>query len=87
MIDNRDKFPVHSVNYEYKIIKDGNNMLNTILNKNFEELTEIEKMVIALKGAIKQYESIEEENEQKAMLSAFIITTNEILKAEGISLF
>ena len=62
-------------------------MLNTILNKNFEELTEIEKMVVALKGAIKQYESIEEENEQKAMLSAFIITTNEMLKAEGINLF
>ena len=62
-------------------------MLNTILNKNFEELTEMEKMVISLKEAIKQYESIEEENEQKAMLSAFIITTNEMLKAEGINLF
>ena len=62
-------------------------MLNTILNKNFEELTEMEKMVIALKGAIEQYKSIEEENEQKAMLSAFIITTNEMLKAEGINLF
>ena len=62
-------------------------MLNTILNKNFEQLTEMEKMVISLKGAIKQYESIEEENEQKAMLSAFIITTNEMLKAEGINLF
>lgn len=57
--------------------------LNDILNKEFEELTETEKMVLALKGALEEYKK-EKDPERKEFLGMFIGQTSYNLKKLGI---
>ena len=57
-----------------------NNILKDVLNKNFEELTEKELIVLALKEALERYKAEEEETEEKAFLGAFIAETAKQLK-------
>lgn len=57
-----------------------NNILKDVLNKNFEELTEKELIVLALKEALERYKAEEEETEEKAFLGAFISETAKQLK-------
>ena len=68
-------------------MKNLNNILKDALNKNFEELTEKELMIISLKGDLEKYKAEEEETEQKAFLGAFISETVEQLKNLGIEVF
>ena len=57
-----------------------NNILKDVLNKNFEELTEKELIVLALKEALERYKAEEEETEEKAFLGALIAETAKQLK-------
>ena len=61
--------------------------LNNILNKDYNELTEEEKMVLSLKGAIDKIKNMSEDNDEYMFLEAFIIITNEELKQKGIDIF
>ncbi|MDU6995914.1 MAG: hypothetical protein E6356_13725 [Terrisporobacter othiniensis] len=57
--------------------------LNDILNKKFEELTEVEKMVLALKGALEEYKK-ESDPQIKEFLGMFIGETSYNLKKLGV---
>ena len=61
--------------------------LNNLLNKDYNELTEEEKMILSLKGAIDKIKNMSEDNEEYMFLEAFIIVTNEELKEKGINVF
>ena len=61
--------------------------LNNLLNKDYNELTEEEKMVLSLKGAIDKIKNMEESDDEYMFLEAFIIVTNEELKEKGIDVF
>ena len=61
--------------------------LNNLLNKDYNELTEEEKMVLSLKGAIDKIKNMSEDNDEYMFLEAFIIVTNEELKQKGIDIF
>ena len=61
--------------------------LNNLLNKDYNELTEEEKMVLSLKGAIDKIKNMSEDNDEYMFLEAFIIITNEELKQKGIDIF
>ena len=61
--------------------------LNNLLNKDYNELTEEEKMVLSLKRAIDKIKNMEESNDEYMFLEAFIIVTNEELKQKGIDIF
>lgn len=50
--------------------------------RKFEELTEIEKMILAIKGAIKE---IKRDKTKEAFYSAFIVATMERLKEKGMT--
>lgn len=56
-------------------------MSKYIVNKAFEELTEVEKMVLSIKGAV---EEIKKDDELKDFYGAFIAVTLQKLKALGI---
>ncbi|WP_312286817.1 hypothetical protein [Terrisporobacter sp.] len=57
--------------------------LNDILNKKFEELTDIEKMVLALKAAVEEYKK-ETDPQIKEFLGMFIGETSYNLKKLGV---
>lgn len=59
--------------------------MKEILSKNFEDLTFIEKQVLALKGALEEYK-VEEDEERKEFLGMFIGMTSAMLKEQGIYL-
>ena len=61
--------------------------LNNLLNKDYNELTEEEKMILSLKGAINKIKNMSEDDEEYMFLEAFIIVTNEELKQKGIDIF
>ena len=61
--------------------------LNNLLNKDYDELTEEEKMVLSLKGAIDKIKNMSEDNDEYMFLEAFIIVTIEELKQKGIDIF
>ena len=61
--------------------------LNNLLNKDYNKLTEEEKMVLSLKRAIDKIKNMEESNDEYMFLEAFIIVTNEELKQKGIDIF
>ena len=61
--------------------------LNNLLNKDYNELTEEEKMVLSLKRAIDKIKNMSEDNDEYMFLEAFIIVTNEELKQKGIDIF
>ena len=61
--------------------------LNNLLNKDYNELTEEEKMVLSLKRAIDKIKNMEESNDEYMFLEAFIIVTIEELKEKGINIF
>ena len=61
--------------------------LNNLLNKDYNELTEEEKMVLSLKSAIDKIKNMEESDDEYMFLEAFIIVTNEELKQKGIDIF
>ena len=61
--------------------------LNNLLNKDYNELTEEEKMALSLKGAIDKIKNMSEDNDEYMFLEAFIIVTNEELKQKGIDIF
>lgn len=54
------------------------------MRKRFEELTGIDKMILALKGAIEEVKRVQG-TEEEMLLGAFIYTTVERLKAKGLS--
>ena len=60
--------------------------IQDLLNKEFEELTFEEKMVLALRGALDQYK-IETDETRKAFLGAMIGQTSIKLKEAGIKIF
>lgn len=57
--------------------------LNDILNKKFEELTEVEKMALALKRALEEYKK-ESDPQIKEFLGMFIGETSYNLKKLGV---
>ena len=61
--------------------------LNNLLNKDYNELTEEEKMVLSLKRAIDKIKNMSESNDEYMFLEAFIIVTIEELKEKGINIF
>ena len=61
--------------------------LNNLLNKDYNELTEEEKMVLSLKRAIDKIKNMSEDNDEYMFLEAFIIVTIEELKQKGIDIF
>ena len=61
--------------------------LNNLLNKDYNELTEDEKMILSLKGAINKIKNMSKDDEEYMFLEAFIIVTNEELKQKGIDIF
>ena len=61
--------------------------LNNLLNKDYNELTEEERMILSLKGAIDKIKNMSEDNDEYMFLEAFIIVTNEELKQKGIDIF
>ena len=61
--------------------------LNNLLHKDYNELTEEEKMALSLKGAIDKIKNMSEDNDEYMFLEAFIIVTNEELKQKGIDIF
>ena len=61
--------------------------LNNLLNKDYSELTEEEKMILSLKRSIDKIKNMSEDNEEYIFLEAFIIVTNEELKEKGIDIF
>ena len=60
--------------------------MKNILNKNFDELTFEDQMVLALKGALEKFKESDNE-EEKAFLGAFIGQTSIKLKEAGIKIF
>ena len=56
------------------------------LNKGFENLTEVEKMILTLKGALNKMKNPNNEQE-KAFYGAFIAHTQMELKEMGIDAF
>ena len=62
------------------------NLIN-LLNKDYNELTEEERMILSLKGAIDKIKNMSEDNDEYMFLEAFIIVTNEELKQKGIDIF
>ena len=56
------------------------------LNKGFENLTEVEKMILSLKGALNEIRKSDNE-EEKAFYESFITTTQIKLKEMGIDAF
>ena len=56
------------------------------LNKGFENLTEVEKMILSLKGALNKMKNSNNEQE-KAFYSAFIAHTQMELKEMGVDAF
>ena len=61
--------------------------LNNLLNKDYNELTEEERMILSLKGAIDKIKNMSEDDDEYMFLEAFIIVTNEELKQKGIDIF
>lgn len=61
--------------------------LNNLLNKDYNELTEEEKMILSLKGSINKIKNMSKDDEEYMFLEAFIIVTNEELKQKGIDIF
>ena len=61
--------------------------LNNLLNKDYNELTEEEKMVLSLKRAIDKIKNMSEDDDEYMFQEAFIIVTNEELKQKGIDIF
>ena len=61
--------------------------LNNLLNKDYNELTEEEKMVLSLKRAIDKIKNMSEDDDEYMFLEAFIIVTIEELKQKGIDIF
>ena len=61
--------------------------LNNLLNKDYNELTEEEKMILSLKSSIDKIKNMSEDDEEYMFLEAFIIVTNEELKEKGIDVF
>ena len=60
--------------------------IQDLLNKEFEELTLEEKMVLALKETLEKFKESDNE-EEKAFLGAFICQTSIKLKETGIKIF
>ena len=56
------------------------------LNKGFENLTEVEKMILTLKGALNKMKNSNNEQE-KAFYGAFIAHTQIELKEMGVDVF
>ena len=56
------------------------------LNKGFENLTEVEKMILSLKGALSEIRKSDNE-EEKTFYGAFIATTQIKLKEMSIDAF
>jgi hypothetical protein len=56
------------------------------LNKGFENLTEVEKMILSLKGALNEIRKSDNE-EEKAFYGAFIAHTQMELKEMGVDAF
>ena len=56
------------------------------LNKGFENLTEVEKMILSLKGALNKMKNSNNEQE-KAFYGAFIAHTQMELKEMGVDVF
>ena len=56
------------------------------LNKGFENLTEVEKMILSLKSALNKIRKSDNE-EEKTFYEAFIVTTQMRLKEMGIDAF
>ena len=56
------------------------------LNKGFENLTEVEKMILTLKGALNKMKNSNNEQE-KAFYGAFIATTQRKLREIGVDAF
>ena len=56
------------------------------LNKGFENLTEVEKMILSLKGALNKMKNSNNEQE-KAFYGAFIAHTQMELKEMGVNAF
>ena len=56
------------------------------LNKGFENLTEVEKMILSLKGALNEIRKSNSE-EEKTLYGAFIATTQMKLKKIGVDAF
>ena len=61
--------------------------LNNLLNKDYNELTEEERMILSLKGAIDKIKNMSEDDDEYMLWEAFIIVTNEELKQKGIDIF
>ena len=61
--------------------------LNNLLNKDYNELTEEERMILSLKSSIDKIKNMSEDDEEYMFLEAFIIVTNEELKEKGIDVF
>ena len=56
------------------------------LNKGFENLTEVEKLILTLKGALNKMKNTNDEQE-KAFYGAFIAHTQMELKEMGVNAF
>ena len=61
--------------------------LNNLLNKDYSELTEEEKMILSLKRSIDKIKNMSKDDGEYMFLEAFIIVTNEELKQKGIDIF
>ena len=56
------------------------------LTKGFENLTEVEKIILSLKGALNEIRKSDNE-EEKAFYGAFIATTQRKLREIGVDAF
>ena len=65
-------------------MKQYNEIFKNALGKKFEELTEVEKMVLAMKGALNEVKNTDNETE-KAFYGALIGKLSIDLKEMGIS--
>ena len=65
-------------------MKQYNEILKNALGKEFEELTEVEQMVLTMKGALSKFKSADNETE-KAFYGALIGKLSIDLKEMGIS--
>ena len=61
--------------------------LNNLLNKDYNKLTEEEKMVLSLKGAIDKIKNMNEDDDEYMHWEAIIKLTIEELKEKGINIF
>lgn len=64
-------------------MKDINSIIKIALQKEFDQLTDVEKMVLALKGALNHIKT-EDDPEAHAFYAAFIGKTAADLKEKGI---